>query len=119
LNEDRAVTFSEASINMLKETVRRLEKAGTKVIIISPPLRITSSVEKKKMFNDADVIFRSIAKEYGAIFLDTDEGMFYDNKYFTDDLHLNEPGTRIFSKQVGSILLKEIESKLPDTKRTP
>lgn len=101
---DEVTVVSKTSIEVLKETISKLKKGGTKIIIISPPLKKGISEAKKRKFEDADAIFKSIASENGSWFLNMNDMPVYEDKYFTDDLHLNEPGTKTFSTQVGLVL---------------
>lgn len=95
---------SSASIAMLRDVVARFKNAGTQLLLVSPPLKNNISIGKQALFSAADSVFYEIAKEYGLMYLQAGKDTYYDDKYFVDDLHLNEPGTRIFSRQIGDYI---------------
>lgn len=101
---NQPLIVSSSSQFLLKNTMTDLKNAGTTIIIVSPPLSPDIPVDKKRKFQMADSIFKSIATEYNAVFFDANNGHLYHNYYFTDDIHLNEPGTKIFSKELGKFV---------------
>ena len=107
--------LSQASIDMMKQTIKQLKAAGTRIIIVSPPLKTGISKEARGKFAEADAVFKNIAAENAALFVNMNNMQPSQNNYFTDDLHLNEPGTKIFSRQVGMM----IDSLVKGLKKIP
>jgi hypothetical protein len=99
--DDQPLITSQSSINLLRETILSLKNAGITIIVVSPPLNPKITIGKTRKFEYADSIFRKIALENKAIFLNAGDTSLYKKDFFTDDIHLNEPGTKVFSKELG------------------
>ena len=104
--------ISDSGINRVKNVVDQFTKAGSTVVLVLAPVNDKLSFAEKAFFAKADSIFESIAIQYNADYFRSNSEMHYDNKYFMDELHLNEPGSRIFSRQMGNyIRQKEMNIK--------
>ena len=103
-------TLWEPAINYFRNAVSALQKKGSMVVFVSPPEKRSSRNEMTAFKKVADSIFTHIAREYHVRYLHFENDPFYKDDYFVDDIHLNEPGTRIYSIQLGdsikSILYK-------------
>ncbi|RZL19045.1 MAG: hypothetical protein EOO89_04495 [Pedobacter sp.] len=95
---------SDSSINMVKNVVDRFTNAGSIVILVSAPINDNISEQDKAFVAKADTIFESIATEYGCVYFQSEKASQYPDTYFVDELHLNEPGTRVFSRQIGNYI---------------
>lgn len=94
----------DPSIAMMKNVISLWQQAGSTVILVSPPMKQNTAAVKKAFFGRADSVFAEMASQQQYLFLKADSSGHYDDKYFTDDLHLNEPGTRIFSRWLGNYI---------------
>lgn len=94
------------SIAYLRNTVVALQKAGSMVVFVSPPEKITSPNRKENFKKIADSIFTSIATDYHLNYLHFENDPSFTADYFVDDIHLNEPGTRIYSLQLADSIKK-------------
>lgn len=89
--------ISEPAIDHFRKTVSMLQKKGSKVVFISPPEK-HYSVRKDKAFSlHADSVFMSIEQEFKLTHLHFENNDLFSDAYFVDDIHLNEPGTKIYS----------------------
>ncbi|MEP7108430.1 MAG: hypothetical protein ABI760_10620 [Ferruginibacter sp.] len=92
--------LSETAIIYLKRAVFTLQQAGSMVVFVSPPEK-TNSGSRGSAFNVmADSIFNSIAREFHLRYLHFENAASFKDEYFVDDIHLNEPGSRIYSLQL-------------------
>ncbi|MFT3981708.1 MAG: hypothetical protein QM687_14660 [Ferruginibacter sp.] len=101
------------SIAMVKALVLQYKSAGSKVIIVSPPRRDHISEVLKNVYDRTDSIFSAVATQCGVYYYKAGIHQKYDDIYFTDEGHLNEPGTRIFSTETGIFLRDSIIKKQP------
>jgi hypothetical protein len=105
----------DTAIIYLRNTVARLQHDGSMVVFVSPPERNPSRYRGTAFRKATDSIFTGIANEYHLNYLHFENTALYRDDYFTDDIHLNEPGTRIYSIQ----LADSIKGIYPDTKQPP
>ena len=88
------------AINFLRNTVSALQKKGIIVVFVLPPEKSSSRKIGASFNKITDSIFSAVAAEYHLKFLHFENDAFYTDDYFVDDIHLNEPGTRIYSTQL-------------------
>lgn len=88
------------AISYFKRTIDMLQKKGTAVIFVWPPERISSGGRKLAFRKTADSVFINIAEQCHIKQLHLEHDMKYTDSYFVDDIHLNEPGTRLYSIQL-------------------
>ena len=93
--------ISDSAIMYFKNTLTLLQQKGSDVLIVWPPLRSSAKKFKADFVKTCDSILSTIAKEYRIKQFHFDYDTTYKNEYFVDEIHLNEPGSRIFSKQLG------------------
>lgn len=97
------------AIHFLKNAVKSFQDKGTRVLFISPPEKISSHRKTTTFRLITDSIFTNIANEYHLKFLHFENDTLYTDQYFVDEIHLNEPGTRLYSIQ----LADSIKTLLP------
>ncbi|MEO7523987.1 MAG: hypothetical protein ABIT58_07815 [Ferruginibacter sp.] len=85
------------SIDHVRNTVSALIKKGITVVIIAPPERKSSIYRGTTFRKLTDSIFSRIAAENNIRYLHFEDDHLYTDEYFVDDVHLNEPGTKLFS----------------------
>ena len=107
-----SVKVWDTAIISLRNTVLALQQKGCKVIFVSPPEKSSYSSKEKSFRKITDSIFTAIANDYHLKFLHFDKMKLYTDDYFVDEVHLNEPGTRIYSIQ----LADSIKSLYPYSK---
>jgi len=90
---DTAVIYFRNAISMLQQK-------GTKVIFVYPPERSNSDNRGTAFRKTADSIFAKIAKDYQLSYLHFENDSAFSNSFFVDKIHLNEPGTRMYSIQL-------------------
>jgi hypothetical protein len=93
-------TLWEPAIIYFRNAVSALQHKGTKVVFVFPPERNNSMYRNIPFRKITDSVFIAIAHEYGLKQLHFENDPQYTNDYFVDDIHLNEPGTRIYSIQL-------------------
>jgi lysophospholipase L1-like esterase len=89
-----------AGIDYLRNIVSTLQRKGSRVIFVSPPERSSSPGRLRAFKKITDSILIGIANEYHLNYLHFDDPKLYADDYFIDDIHLNEPGTKIYSQQL-------------------
>ncbi len=90
----------DTNITCLKNTIATLQHAGTMVVFVTPPERSSSTNRTMPFRKLTDSIFTGIANEYHLKHFHFEHVALYTDDYFVDDIHLNEPGTRIYSRQL-------------------
>ena len=90
----------------LKNSVATLQKAGSEVIFVFPPEKASSIKRENTFKNFSDSTFKKIANEYHLKYWHFESNLDYKDGYFVDDIHLNEPGTKIFSMQLADSINK-------------
>jgi hypothetical protein len=99
------------SIIYLKNAVKALQDKGTIVVFISAPEKKESERRRTGFRKTADSVFTSISNEYHIKYLHFENETTYKDEYFVDDIHLNEPGTKIYSKQLADSIIRIIADK--------
>jgi hypothetical protein len=112
-NEPKALKVWDTAVIYLQQTVMELKKKGCEVLFVWPPERPLSPNKKEPVTKTADSIFIDIAKRYRLQMMHFENNPAFTDDYFVDDIHLNEPGTRIYSTQ----LADSIASFYPDLKQ--
>ena len=100
INDSAAATFMQ--------TVSLLQSRGTRVIFLFPPRRVNKRLLNEE-FQQLNRFFLDLAAKSGIPVLRTDTSSMYSNEYFCDNFHMNEPGSRILSMQVGEFIRSHIE----------
>ena len=90
-------------INMIKEVITGFTKAGSQVILVSPPFKEDVQANTKPLSRVTDSVFLKLAEECKVPFIKSDDPIYTDDK-FIDERHLNEPGSRIFSRKIGEYI---------------
>ena len=102
INDTAAATF--------KQTIGLLRSKGTRIIFLFPPSR-----NKKSLKKDEEQPLHRFFLEYAATnsipVMRADTSSIYSDKYFSDNFHLNEPGSRILSVQVGNFIRSNVEGR--------
>jgi hypothetical protein len=101
----------EPAINYFRNAVSALQQKGTIVVFVSPPEKAASRTDTSVFKKSTDSIFKAIAEEYHIKYLHFDKDSFYTDGYFVDDIHLNEPGTRIYSIQLADSIKSILQLK--------
>lgn len=93
--------LSETAIRYFAKTISLLQQKGSIVVFVSPPLRSTARNIHTAFSKKTDSIFSNIANEYHIKQIHFENDTLYKDEYFVDDIHFNEPGTRIYSRNLG------------------
>ena len=95
------------AIAYFENTIKVLLQSKVQVVLVSAPERRNSVYRQSHFRKTVDSIFESTARKYAIPFLhfENDTTVFTE-EYFVDDVHLNEPGTRIYSMKLADSLLK-------------
>ncbi|MGE5107646.1 MAG: hypothetical protein ACM3H8_08880, partial [Sphingobacteriales bacterium] len=96
--------INDTTVSQLKKIVQLFLKKGSHVIIIHPPAIKPINIKGRRFINNADSIYADISKTYTIPVYDVNNTYTFPKKYFSDGSHLNEPGTKIFSKLLGYYL---------------
>lgn len=95
------------AVGYFETTVQALVDKGCKVVIVTAPERSNSIYRTSAFRYTVDSVFNRVALKYHVPFLHFEKDTIsYPAGYFVDDVHLNEPGTRIFSRQLADSLMK-------------
>jgi hypothetical protein len=92
-----AKKLSGTSIMYFRKTVTALQQKGSKVILVWAPLRSSARNKYSQTKKSSDSLFNHIANEFHLKQFHFENDALYLDQFFVDDIHLNEPGTRIFS----------------------
>ena len=99
-NQTDSDSLWEPAVAYFRNTITALQQKGTMILLVSPPEKRTSANRGTAFKKTADSIFTSISNEYHLKYLHFENDPLYIDDYFVDDIHLNEPGTRIYSVQL-------------------
>ena len=99
-NTTGADSLWEPAIAYFRNTVAALQQKGSIVVFVSPPEKSSSRNSTTAFKKTADSIFTVVANEYHLKYLRFEKEALYTDNYFVDEIHLNEPGTRIYSIQL-------------------
>ena len=105
LNRDRyEIDVDEENQNNFKEFVSSFAHSDVQLVLLYSPeyyLHFKQVKNRRKIIND----YREIAEQYNIPFIDYSKHKFCrDHQLFFDVLHLNEKGTRIFTKDLAKKL---------------
>lgn len=92
---------SDSAIGYLKNTLTMLQQKGSKIVFIWSPLKSTAQHNQTTIATTCDSILTQIAKERNIKIFHFENDTIYRDDYFVDDIHLNEPGSRVFSRKLG------------------
>ncbi|MEO6669548.1 MAG: hypothetical protein ABIN36_08730 [Ferruginibacter sp.] len=87
----------DTAITYIRNTVLALQQKGTTVIFVYPPEKMSSRFKIMPFRKTADSIYAGIANEFKIKQFHFEDSPLFTDDYFTDELHLNEPGSRIYS----------------------
>lgn len=107
--------LSDSAILFFRNTVSMLQQKGSLVIFVSPPEKRSSATRDASVRILADAVYKSIEKEFKIPCLHFEKNDLFTDAYFVDDIHLNEPGTRIYSLQLADSI-KKINAELKKVK---
>ena len=96
------------AITYTRNAVTALQQKGTMVIFVSPPEKMDSRFKKMDFRKTTDSIYTSIANEFHLTAFHFENSLLYTDDYFIDELHLNEPGSRMYSIQLADSIKKLI-----------
>lgn len=112
--DNGSVVLWDTAVNYLRNTISRLQQKGTMVVLVTPP-------EKKSSFKKseglpfkkiADSVYDVIAGEYHLKYFHFENSGLFTDDFFSDEIHLNEPGTKVYSRMLADSL-KTIYPYLP------
>jgi len=112
-NQEERYHLSDTAVTYLNNTILALQQKGCAVLLVSPPLRQTAKSRGTAFEKTADSIFTSVAAKNKLRHWHFENDPVYTDDYFVDDIHLNEPGTQVYSKQ----LADSIKGMLPYLKQ--
>lgn len=104
-NEIDTLKVSGEAIDNLNKIVINLQHAGTTVVFIEAPEKSTASERSSPYKKLSDSIIQNLVTKYNLKFMSF-ENLFNNDAYFSDQFHLNEPGTRIYSRSLGDSINK-------------
>ena len=93
--------ISETAILYFKNTLTLLQQKGNNVVFVWPPLRSNARNKKTDVTRSSDSIFSHLANEFHIKQFHFENDVLYNDEYFVDDIHFNEPGSRIYSINLG------------------
>ena len=96
--------INDTAVSNLKKIAELFLQKGSKVIFLHPPGIKPAKINRRAFSNSVDSIFNEISKMYGIPVYDVNDTYKFPKKYFSDESHLNEPGTKIFSRLIGHYL---------------
>lgn len=101
----------DTAITYIRNTVSALQQKGTTVIFVFPPEKMNSRFKTMPFRKTADSIYAGIANEFKIKQFHFEDSPLFTDDYFTDELHLNEPGSRIYSialaDSIKTLLMKQ------------
>ncbi|MDN3654987.1 hypothetical protein QWZ08_05085 [Ferruginibacter paludis] len=113
--EKKAMKVWDPALIYLQQTVMELQKKGCDILFVYPPERIPSPNRKEPITAKAASIFSNIAIKNHLQIIHFESDLNFTDDYFVDDIHLNEPGTRIYSRQ----LADSIARLYPNLRQSP
>jgi len=90
----------EPAIDYFRNAIVALQQKGTMVVFVSPPEKSNSANKKNNFKKIADSIFIKIAADHHLKYFHFENDTDFTDDYFVDDIHLNGPGTKIYSIQL-------------------
>ena len=101
-SEEETTNISYRSTEWMEQLLRTYASKQTKVVFIYPPQLNENGVSQKKFLDILDAELAKLKSKYSFSVLNCRE--IIPRNYFVDEIHLNEPGTQIFSKYVANYL---------------
>jgi len=101
----------DTAIIYFRNAVAEFQQKGTTVVFVFPPERISSMTRQSLFRKTADSVFKSIADEYHLTQFHFENNPVFSDAYFVDDIHLNEPGSKIYSMQLSDSIKKIFPGK--------
>lgn len=95
-----SIIISADAKNNIENIVLNFLKAGTKVIVISPPEKTNGSIQLSRVHRLRDSMVSVATHGKNVHHFDFRRSSIMENKYFTDDIHLSERGAKVFSIQL-------------------
>ncbi|MEO6489243.1 MAG: hypothetical protein ABIO04_04810 [Ferruginibacter sp.] len=105
---DNEEVLSTEAITYLINAVEAFRLNGSIVIFVTPPERKKSVYRDTRFRQTTDSVFNSIVKQFRLPNFHFENDSMYTNEYFVDDIHLNEPGSRIYSLQLGDSIRNQL-----------
>lgn len=99
--------FSYLPETSLIQTIQQLQSKAVQVVFFKPPFR-NAAVLQDAFLQKSDSSFYAIARQYQIPIINLSHVEKLTPDYFIDDIHLNEPGATILSKQLADSLKKYI-----------
>lgn len=96
--------FSFLPEQSLINTIQILQSKGTLVVFLKPPYRDQEKLSDSFTVK-SDSSFNAIVKRYNIPVINLTHIEKLKSEYFIDDIHLNEPGSEIFSRQLADSLI--------------
>jgi hypothetical protein len=93
----------DTAVYYLRKTITSLQRNGTTVVLITPPEKKASFRRSEKMpFKKiSDSVYRVLAEEYHLKYFHFENSELFSDDLFSDETHLNEPGTKVYSRMLG------------------
>jgi len=110
--EEESGEISDNAIAYFRNCITALQQKGSMVIFVSPPVRSSPAKKQNAFDKKADSIFSSLAIEFHLKHLHFEDDKIYENEYFVDDIHFNEPGSRLYSQNLGDSINLILDSIL-------
>ncbi len=106
---DEAEVISDTSLNFVKNTIEHLNQFSIKIVLIYPPEKKSAASYTSLVKKQTDSILSKLSEAYHVPIWHFDGNSAFTDEYFVDDVHLNEPGSRIFSHQLADSILKYLK----------
>ncbi len=103
-NEKESYYLWDTAVTYLSRTISVLQKKGCEVVLVSPPLRSAAGSRGTAFKKTADSVFTKMAADNHLRYLHFENDPLYTDDYFVDDIHLNEPGTQVYSMQLADTI---------------
>ncbi len=95
--KEKSIELSDSAIAFFRNTVSMLQQKGSMVVFVTPPEKHSSAKKDTAFRLLADSVFKGIQQEFKLTNFHFENNDLLTDAYFVDDIHLNEPGTRIYS----------------------
>ena len=100
------VNVTDSAVAYLKSTLDLFTRLGIKTVLVYPPEKRSLAEFSLPAKKQTDSILQDLALKYKIPLWHFDTVSVYTDEYFVDDVHLNEPGSRIFSRQIADSIVK-------------
>lgn len=105
LSEVNTTKVSDESVENIKKIITIFQKAGSTVIIIDAPSKSTSSKNMNSYKHISDSLVHQMSNIFNVKYI-TFNNLFHNDDYYPDAFHVNEQGSRIFSRSLGDSINK-------------